>query len=606
MGTRGSILGAWLCILLGNSAWAQVTQRVSLSSTGAQGNGDTGQFSFVVSNSADGRYVAFMSASSNLVPGDTNVFADAFVRDRWSGTTERVSVDSAGAQGNGVSRFPSISADGRYVAFDSYANNLVPGDTNVANDVFVHDRQSGTTERVSVDSAGAQGGPGGSNLPCISADGRYVAFESYANNLVPGDTNLTGDVFVHDRQSGTTERVSVDSAGLQGADLSVEASISGDGRYVEFRSFAANLVPGDFNGSFDAFVRDRQLGTTERASVDSAGAQGNFGADWSSISADGRYVAFSSFSINFVPGDTNLSWDVFVHDRQSSTTERVSVDSTGVQGNSDSGFGPGLSISADGRYVAFYSLATNLVANDTNGFGDVFVRDRQSGTTERVSLDSAGAQGNAYSYSAAISADGRYVAFWSRASNLVPGDTNDLWDVFVRDRFGGPTFTSLCSPGTQGVIDCPCANPPATPGAGCENSSGTGGAVLSASGGTYLSSDSLVFTTSGERPTATSILMQGNGVVAGGVLFGQGVRCVGGTIIRRLFTKAAAGGSITAPDFDAGDPTVSARSAQKGDGIQAAQSRWYLVYYRDAVVLGGCPPTSTFNATQTGQVTWSP
>jgi hypothetical protein len=197
------------------------------------------------------------------------------------------------------------------------------------------------------------------------------------------------------------------------------------------------------------------------------------------------------------------------------------------------------------------------------------------------------------------------VAFDSLATNLVPVDTNGYGDVFVRDRQGGPAFTSLCDPGSGGVITCPCANPPSGPGRGCDNSSGTGGAVLSASGGTYLSSDTLVFTTSGERATALSIVGQWTGVSANGAIFGMGVRCTTGTL-KRLYTKTAVGGSISAPSLGAGDPQVSVRSAALGDTILAGQSRWYLVYYRDPTVLGGCPATSTFNATQTGEVSWSP
>ncbi len=508
--------------------------------------------------------------------------------------TQRVSVDSAGAQGNGDSDFHSISADGRYVAFGSFADNLVTGDTNVAGDVFVRDRQSGTTERVSVDSGGAQGNSY-SDDPSISADGRYVAFASHA---------WLSDIFVRDRQSGTTELVSVATGGAQANGDSgwYGLSISADGRYVAFTSVASNLVPGDTNGAWDVFVRDRLSGTTERVSIDSGGAQGNDYSWNTSISADGRYVAFGSIATNLVPGDTNGNFDVFVRDRQSGTTERVSIATNGTQGNNVS-FAP--SISANGRYVAFASDASNLVPGDTNGWAEVFLRDRQNGTIERVSIDSGGAQGNYPSFGPSISVDGRYVAFYSYTTNLVPGDTNGHDDVFVRDRLGGPVFTSLCDPGVSGVIACPCTNPPSGPGRGCDNSSATGGAILSASGGTFLSSDSLVFTTSGERSTAFSLVLQGNALVSNGLVYGQSVWCVGGSF-KRLYRKAAANGSITAPDFGAGDPTVSARSAAKGDPIQAGQSRWYLVYYRDPTVLGGCPASSTFNATQSGQVTWSP
>jgi Tol biopolymer transport system component len=590
-------------VLAGQVA-GQVTGRVSVGTGGVQGNAN----SFVASSaiSPDGRYVIFQSEASNLVGGDTNGHPDVFVRDRQTGTTERVSISTSGAQGNDFSADGSISADGRYAAFDSNANNLIafpPGDTNSQRDVFVRDRQSGTTVRVSVDSSGAQSN-GDSASPSISADGRYVAFYSAATNLVSGDTNSSMDVFVHDFQTGATERVSVDSGGGQGNAGSglYGIAISSDGRYVAFDSFASNLVGGDTNGHNDVFVHDRQTGTTERVSVDSAGVQGNndSGLYGVAISSDGRYAGFSSLAANLVAGDTNTHQDIFVRDRQNGTTERVSVDSSGAQGNGDS---YGISFSADGRCVAFYSIASNLAGGDTNGTYDVFVHDRQSGTTQRVSVHSGGAQGNGGSQGTSISAEGRYIAFHSAATNLVDGDTNGYSDVFIHDRVASG-FTSLCDPGVGGVIGCPCSNPPSGTGRGCDNSAATGGASLSAAGIAYLSVDSLVFTTSGEKPTATSIVLQGTTSPPAGIVYGQGVRCVGGTL-KRLFTKAAVAGSITAPDFGHGDPTVSARSAAKGDTIQPGQSRWYLVYYRDPTVLGGCPASSTFNATQTGRIDWS-
>jgi hypothetical protein len=406
-------------------ARAGETTRVSVDSAGEQGNSE----SYNPSISADGRFVAFWSYASNLVPGDTNVRDDVFVHDRATGQTSRVSVDSAGVQGNSGSEASSISADGRFVAFKSLASNLVPGDTNGWPDVFVHDRLTGQTSRVSVDSAGVQGNFD-SYEPSISADGRFVAFYSIASNLVPGDTNGNWDVFVHDRATGQTTRVSVDSAGVQGNSSSYYPSISADGRFVPFFSHASNLVPGDTNASPDVFVHDRSTGTTTRVSVDSAGVQGNSSSYYPSISADGRFVAFFSHAGNLVPGDTNASPDVFVHDRATGTTTRVSVDSAGVQGNA---YSYDSSISADGRFVAFYSSAWNLVPGDTNGAYDVFVHDRASGQTNRASVDSACVQGNHESLSPSISADGRFVAFYSSAWNLVPGDTNFRHDVFVRD-----------------------------------------------------------------------------------------------------------------------------------------------------------------------------
>jgi Tol biopolymer transport system component len=584
-----------LCL---TSSWAQVTERVSIATSGAQGNGDSGNgFSPCISVSADGRYVAFYSLASNLVPGDTNGAHDVFVHDRQSKTIERVSVGSGGAQADGSSLGPSTSADGRFVAFESYATNLVPGDANGVVDVFVRDRQNGTTEFVSVDSNGIQGNDD-SALASISADGRYVAFASFATNLVPGDTNDASDVFVHDRQTGTTERVSVDSGGLQGNNGSSYPSISADGRYVAFHSVASNLVAGDTNGSYDVFVHDRQSGLTERISVDSTGIQGNFSSSFPSISADGRCVAFTSVATNLVVGDTNFTDDVFVRDRQSGTTERVSVDSSAGQGNDSSRYP---SISADARRIAFFSYASNLVPGDMNAHADVFVHDRQSGTTERASVGSGGAEGNNESQFPSISADGRYVAFVSRASNLVSDDTNNALDVFVRDR-NATGFTSLCDPGVGGVTACPCSNPPSAPGRGCDNSAITGGAILSATGVAYLSMDSLVFTASGEKPTALSVFSQGSTLVSTGIVFGQGVRCAS-VNLKRLYTTSATGGVASAPSGS--DPAVHTRSATLGDPIAPGTSRFYYVYYRDPIVLGGCPASSTFNATQTGQIAWS-
>ena len=400
------------------------TVRVSLSSAGAEGDANSSNSSI----SADGRYVAFLSLATNLVEGDTNGVMDVFVRDRVLGTTERVSVSSAGAQADAENERPSISADGRYVAFDSDATNLVEGDSNKCPDVFVRDRLLGTTERVSVSSAQV-GGNWGSCGPSISADGRYVAFFSFASNLAGGDTNVMLDVFVRDRLFGTTERVSVSSAGAEGDADSLFSSISADGRYVAFESDATNLVEGDSNGKRDVFVRDRDAGETERVSVSSAEAEGNGVNGLPSISANGSYVAFMSDATNLVEGDKNGWYDIFVRDRLAGTTERVSVSSAEAEGNDESLYP---SISADGRYAAFCSRATNLVEGDSNLAWDVCVRDRDAGTTERVSLTSAGAEGDDGSYRPSISADGRHVAFYSAATNLVGGDSNGVWDVFVR------------------------------------------------------------------------------------------------------------------------------------------------------------------------------
>jgi Tol biopolymer transport system component len=414
-------------ILFASSFLAQfATTRVSVASDGTQGNSD----SLHPSISADGRFVAFESRATNVVAGDTNRYTDIFLRDTVAGTTTRVSVATDGTQANRDCTGPSISADGRFVVFESDASTLVPGSFN-GSDVFVRDTFAGTTTQLSVASDGTEGN-GDSEDPSISADGRYVAYQSYASNLVPGDTNSLYDVFVRDTVAGTTTRVSVASDGTQANSYSYHPSISADGRYVAFDSFASNLVAGDTNAAYDTFVRDTVTGTTTRVSVTSDGTQAISASYYPSISADGRYVAFHSYASNLVSGDTNNSEDVFVRDTVAGTTTRLSVSSDGKQGNRKSDTISAPSISADGRYVAFGSFASNLVAGDTNGLYDVFVRDTVAGTTTRVSIASAGTQGNGYSRDPSVCADGRAVAFDSYASNLVPGDTNGSYDIFLR------------------------------------------------------------------------------------------------------------------------------------------------------------------------------
>jgi Tol biopolymer transport system component len=321
-----------------------------------------------------------------------------FVRDRSLQTTERVSVSSAESEGDGHSHSGTISADGRFVCFVSAASNLVPDDTNFSEDIFVRDLAAGTTERVSVGSVAEQSNSP-STLASISADGRWVAFISSADNLVAGDTNEELDIFLHDRQTGLTERVSTGDAEQEADAASAGPSVSEDGNLVAFWSDATNLVAGDTNGMRDVFVRDRAAGTTERASVSSEGveADGNsqdpavrgFLASSPQITADGRYVVFFSSAANLVPDDTNTCGplfrdrpghcpDVFVRDRTAGTTTRVNVSADGMQAD-DRSADP--VISASGLAVAFSSAATNLVSFDANacpGFPncpDIFVHD---------------------------------------------------------------------------------------------------------------------------------------------------------------------------------------------------------------------------------------
>ena len=366
-----------------------------------------------------------------------------------SGSTTRVSVNSSGAQGNGFSSQSDMSANGDYVAFASTSSNLVPSDTNGVADVFVHDRLTGkthrVTERVSVDAASGTEtvieANGDSSDTSISANGRYVAFLSAAYNLDPDvdDTNGLRDVFVHDRDTDgngifdepgktDTKIVSVDDSGAAANGESREAvDVSSNGR-VAFISEASNLVSNDTNTIWDFFVHDLNTHDTERVNVDESGNQVKGGGIVDiSISPNGRYVGFATSAPYLVPDDPGDVTDGFVRDLdpevgQSRTIWRVAYSAYSA---------PYIS---DGGLVGFASYAPNLVPNDTNGVSDVFVRDLPDGQIQRVSVDSSGKQANDRSFWApSISSNGRYVAFDSFASNLVPNDTNGRRDVFVRD-----------------------------------------------------------------------------------------------------------------------------------------------------------------------------
>lgn len=430
------------------------TSLVSRSSSGEEANGGT---SLIVSVSGDGRYVLFSSDSSNLVPGTDprNCTGDAFaiyqaggpcpqvyLRDRLKGTTELVSATPSGEAGDAASFGGFISANGRYIAYESYASNLVPDDSDGGIDLYVHDRYSRRTERI----------PATSSKPVdfleqqyvaplfasISDDGRYVVFDSWASDLVEGDNNSGRDVFVYDRETKRPpERVSVSSSGAQMTGRTrlgvLYPSISADGRYVEFMSDSPTLVPGDSNGFEDVFVHDRMSRTTERVSVSMTGGDSD-GPTWVSgyikrkISSDGRYVAFASSASNLVPADHNNGPDVFIRDRFARTTTRV----TAVSSASDQPPAPRgafwspniLSISRDGRYLAFDSNAANIAPGDSDQDWDVFLYDQLTRTTTLVTLSASGE--DLSGQSPAISADARVVAYLS-------GGVVDRESDFYRD-----------------------------------------------------------------------------------------------------------------------------------------------------------------------------
>ncbi|MDO8963899.1 MAG: choice-of-anchor X domain-containing protein [Coriobacteriia bacterium] len=419
------------------SGW---TIRASTDSSGTQGNGASSGSSI----SADGRYVVFNSIATNLTTDAVGGACNVYFRDAKYGTVRLVSSTSSGVPGSGQSYLytGAISADGRYVVFESSASNLVPG---ISQGVYRKDMTTGAVVCVSLSPSGEAGNEM-SVFATISGDGRYVAFQSFASNLVEGDTDGEPDVFIRDVVTGTTRAVSTDSFGVhaRGHWYVGGISLSADGRYVAFGSDSWNLVPDDTNGTSDIFVKDVVTGTIRRVSTDASGAQGaadvdasgNSGSYRPSISADGRYVAFRSYSPSLVTSDTNGTSDIFVKDTTGGTIRRVSTDSSGAQSNGAVDTDP--SISADGRYVSFESVASNLASGDSNGVYDVFVKDVATDKTVRVSTDSFGSQANGGSGGvSAISADGRYVAFSSPASNLVVSDTNGAWDVFVKDTVSG-------------------------------------------------------------------------------------------------------------------------------------------------------------------------
>lgn len=426
-----AVVGALWCVAAAPPAGAQaegpVTTLVSRGGNDWSGGCDV---------AAGGRAVAFMSRASNLVRRDTNGVYDVFLASGDS--IERVSVTSRERQSATVTSAPAISDDGSRVAFASRGYRLTDRDGRRGHH-FVRDVEEGVTERVTVAAGGGPPNRGSTGLPAISGDGRHVAFHSHARNLTADrDPDDNADVFLRDVDADRTRRiVSARDGGWPNAESS-EPVVSQNGRFVAFTSAAWNLVRNDDNRMMDVFRHDRKTGRTLRVSIASDGAEGTWHSFRPAISGDGRFVAFESESA-FDPADTNARMDVYVHDALTGTTELVSTGPVGV-GNA---FSLGASISTDGRYVAFTSEASNLVAGDTNAappmvYGsDVFVRDLVEDETTRVSVGHQGQEGTHDSNDGAISPDGAYVCWTSVAPNLVPGDDNDTADVFLRGPLWG-------------------------------------------------------------------------------------------------------------------------------------------------------------------------
>jgi Tol biopolymer transport system component/protocatechuate 3,4-dioxygenase beta subunit len=410
------------------------TQLVSVSSQGVPANSSCKNPDI----SYDGRFVAFECRASNLVPNDTNKVSDVFVHDRLTGATERVSIGPNGIQANGASDEPAISDDGRFVVFTSKAKNLIPPPAQAVGfasyrgpgiNVYVHDRQTGTTSLVSMD---ANGQPADRRawLPDISPDGRYIVYSSHSEHIVVPDMNgIKRDAFIYDRVTGTTEYADVMSNGLNPWSGGSIAAISAGGRVVTYRSKAGDLVRDDTNRKFDIFAYERSTLDIKRVSVSTGGQQANGDAHNPQVSADGRFIVYES-PAQLDSRDQNSSIDVYVHYLPAAATSLASLTANGHAGNN-----PSVTpiLSGDGRYIAYSSKSSDLVPGDTNGLSDVFIYDQATGETIRVSLgdNDQQATGGA-SVTPAISGDGRFVAFVSAARNLIDGITSRPGGIYVR------------------------------------------------------------------------------------------------------------------------------------------------------------------------------
>jgi uncharacterized repeat protein (TIGR01451 family) len=384
-------------------------------------------------------HVAFASYSENLLPGDTNTTSDVFLFNVTSGTTSLISVSTNGStSGSGYSDVPDISSTGRYVAFYSESSDLIGSDGNSSGDIFRRDTVLNTTALVSVSTNGTLPGNSSSYDPDITPDGRFIAFETTATDLFANDLNgLIDDIVLRDMTSNTVELISINGSGTgSGNNYSYDPVISDDARFVAFESSSTNLGPVDLNGQFDVYVRDRSNNTNILCSrnLTATGSGSDISYD-PIISGNGQIVLFYSLATNLLAGDTNGFGDVFAYNTATHTLQRVSI---GLGGEAANGESVNYTISADGRYVAFQSYATNLVANDSNQTDDVFLRDLVSGTTTLISANcNNGKSGNGYSVTPSISRDGNYVTFTSTANDLASGSFTGGENIFRYSRLSG-------------------------------------------------------------------------------------------------------------------------------------------------------------------------
>lgn len=420
-----SLSPAFAAVFVASTLSGQAIERVNFDTTN---NPPTSGVAFSPSASSDGRYVVF-STNADLVATDTNFDFDIYLRDRVLGTTTCISVDDMGVPVGQVGS-ATISADGKFVAFDCADDTLFPNDMNWTSDVFVRDVVAGTTSRISVPLGGGGNGGGGTG-PSISGDGRYVVFASTATDLIASDTNNFEDIFLRDRQTGTTTRISRGPApGFaetnSGSDM---PSISEDGSKVSFRSFATNLVSPATDGTPHVYVYDVASGAIELVSQSTGGDQGDFDSMQSRLTANGSHVVFESSAGNLVAGDdANFDSDVFVRDLAGGTTTRVSHASNGDKQN---GLASGPAISRDGRYVAFSSTGDNLAPEATGATGNLYVRDLVTGQTRLITIGIDGLEGDDATWgSPSFVQNDAGIIFESAANNLIANDTLTSHDIF--------------------------------------------------------------------------------------------------------------------------------------------------------------------------------
>ncbi|TAE80801.1 MAG: hypothetical protein EAZ74_05990 [Alphaproteobacteria bacterium] len=397
--------------------------RISVTNLAEEGNESSHNPSF----SPDGTKIVFHSSATNFIENDANGWRDVFVKDSVTGEITSISTNSTGEQGNLWSYDGRFSPDGTKIVFHSGANNLIENDINAWNAIFIKDLLTNEVMRVDVSALG-EPLDGSSYNARFSPDGTKIIFESSASNLVEGDTNGWDDLFIKDLLTNELTRVSVNALGEEGNGWFYNGSFSPDGTKIIFESWADNLIAEDSNGEEDIFMKDLLTGEITRLSTNFFGEEGTLRSHNPQFSPDGTQVLFTSWADNLVENDTNNLPDIFVKDIISGEVLRVNTNAMGEQLDGWS-FGTA-NFSPDGTQVVFESLSSTLVEDDTNGWYDIFVKDLRTGEVSIVSRTPTDEQANGWSRNPSFSPDGMSIVFESQANNLVENDSNEHWDIF--------------------------------------------------------------------------------------------------------------------------------------------------------------------------------